>query len=78
MHGDWVVGIATVLAAIIGVAGGYLLAKYQREKKILRFVVLNPEDLAASLRVHGDFEIRFADFTTTELMLSAVTVSQYR
>jgi len=42
MHGDWVVGIATVLAAIIGVAGGYLLAKYQREK-ILRFVVLKPQ-----------------------------------
>jgi hypothetical protein len=42
MHGDWVVGIATVLAAIIGVAGGYLLAKYQREK-ILGFVVLKPQ-----------------------------------
>jgi hypothetical protein len=74
MHGDWLVAFATIVAAIIGVLGGYFLARYQREKKILRFVVMDPEDLAASLRVHGNFEIRFADFITTELMLSAVTV----
>src|ERR1017187_4682034 len=74
MHGDWVTAIATVLAAIIGVFGGYLLARYQREKRILRFTIMYTEDLAAALRVHGNFEIKFADFSTTELILSAITV----
>jgi hypothetical protein len=49
MHGDWLVAIATLFAAIIGIFGGYLLSKYQREKRILRFVVMDEEDLAAAL-----------------------------
>jgi hypothetical protein len=74
MNGDWLVALATLLAAIIGVLGGYVLARYQREKKALRFVVMDAEDLAAALRVHGNFEIKFADFSTTELSLSTVRV----
>jgi hypothetical protein len=69
MHGDWVTATATVLAAVIGIFGGYLLAKYQREKRRLRFVVLAAQDLASSLRAHGDFEIKFADFSTRQLAL---------
>jgi hypothetical protein len=74
MHGDWVTATATVLAAVIGISGGYLLAKYQREKQKMRFVVMKPQDLASSLRAHGDFEIKFADFSTRELVLSTVLV----
>jgi hypothetical protein len=74
MHGDWIAATATVLAAIIGIVGGYLLARYQRETKMLRFVVMNTEDLASTLREHGDFEIKFKDFSTTELVLSSITV----
>ena len=54
--------------------GGYLLARNQREKRILRFVVADTEDLAAALREHGNFEIKFAHFSTTELILSTITV----
>jgi hypothetical protein len=74
MHGDWVTAIATVLAAIIGVLGGYLLARYQREKRAVSFLVTDTEDLAAALREHGNFEIKFAHFSTTELILSTITV----
>ena len=72
MHGDWLVALATVIAAIVGVVGGYFLARYQRERKILRFVIRDPVDLAATLRGHGNFEIKFKDFSTTELILSTV------
>jgi hypothetical protein len=74
MHGDWIAATATVLAAIIGIFGGYLLARYQREKRAIRFAVMDTEDLAVGLREHGNFEIKFADITTTELILSSVTV----
>ena len=33
MHGDWITATATVLAAIIGVLGGYLLAKYRERSE---------------------------------------------
>ena len=37
---------ATVLAVIIGMLGGYLLARWQREKRQVRFVLTdNREDL---------------------------------
>jgi hypothetical protein len=74
MHGDWITATATVLAAVIGIVGGYILAKYQREKRILRFVVMKPQDLAASLRAHGDFVIKFAEFSTRQLVLATVSV----
>jgi hypothetical protein len=74
MHGDWITATATVLAAIIGILGGYLLAKYQREKRTLRFIVMKSQDLASSLRAHGDFEIKFAHFSTKELILSTISV----
>jgi hypothetical protein len=74
MHGDWVTATATILAAIIGILGGYLLARYQREKRTVRFLVTDTEDLAATLREHGNFEIKFAHFSTTELILSTIVV----
>jgi hypothetical protein len=75
MHGDWITATATVLAAIIGILGGYVLARYQREKRAIRFAVLDTEDLAIGLRAHGNFEIKFAHFSTTELILSTIVVS---
>jgi hypothetical protein len=74
MHGDWVTATATVLAAVIGILGGYLLARYQREKRVLRFAIMDTEDLAVGLREHGNFEIKFAHFSTTELILSTIVV----
>ena len=74
MHGDWVAATASVLAAVIGVVGGYLLARYQRQTRVLRFVTLETEDLAKTLREYGNFEIKFEDFSTTELILSAISV----
>jgi hypothetical protein len=74
MHGDWITATATILATLLGILGGYMLSRYQREKRILRFVVMDTEDLAAALRVHGAFEIKFAHFSTTELVLSTIAV----
>jgi hypothetical protein len=72
--GDWVTAIATILAAVIGICGGYLIARYQREKRTLRFTVMDTQDLAVGLREHGNFEIKFANFSTTELILSTIVV----
>jgi hypothetical protein len=74
MHRDWVTATATVIAAIIGIFGGYLLSRWQREKREVRFVLTETEDLAAALRQHGNFEIKFADFSTTELVLSTIAI----
>jgi hypothetical protein len=74
MHGDWVTAAATVLAALIGILGGYLLARYQRERRIVRFVTFDSEDLTAALREHGNFEIKWSNFSATELILSTIGV----
>ncbi|MBB4379382.1 hypothetical protein [Bradyrhizobium sp. SBR1B] len=74
MHGDWVAATASVIAAIIGVVGGYFLARYQRERRHLRIVTMETEDLSATLRQHGDFEFTFNRYTTSELILSTLSV----
>jgi hypothetical protein len=74
MHGDWVTATATILAAIIGVLGGYFLARYQRERRIVRFLLTDAEDLAAALRAYGDFEIKWSNFSTAELILTSIIV----
>src|SRR5579864_1195657 len=81
MHGDgdWVVAAASVLAALIGIAGGYLLAIFQRERQKLQFTIYDAEDLAAGLRQHGNFQVLWAAsaFTTTELILSTIAVRNF-
>jgi hypothetical protein len=74
MHGDWVTAIATVFAAIVGTGGGFWLARYQRERRAVYIVAFDPEDLAASLREHGNFEIKWSNFSTTELILTTIGV----
>ncbi|MCP3444081.1 hypothetical protein [Bradyrhizobium sp. CCGUVB14] len=50
------------------------MARYHREKRLLRFVLMDVDDLSSTLRQHGNFEFKFKDYTTSQLMLSTITV----
>ena len=49
-HGDLLVAAATILGAILGVAGAYLVEYFRKERQSVRFSLTSPEDLARALR----------------------------
>jgi len=74
-HGDLLVAAATILGAILGVAGTYLVEYFRKERRAVRFTLNAPEDLARALRERGNsFEVRVNDFSTQELIAAGVTV----
>lgn len=74
MHGDWLVAIATIAAAVLGIVGGLLLSRYQGERRRVRFIATAPEDLSAALRQHKGFQIRFGSYTVEQLNLASIIV----
>jgi hypothetical protein len=74
MTGDWITATATIIAAIIGVVGGVFIGRYGKEKRTARFILIPPNDLTRALRSLGDFEVRFGDFSTHELIAGGVRV----
>jgi hypothetical protein len=74
-HGDLLVAAATILGAILGVAGAYLVEYFRKERRAVRFTLNSPEDLARALRERGNsFEVKVNDFSTQELIAAGVTV----
>jgi hypothetical protein len=74
-HGDMLVAAATILGAILGVAGAYLVEYFRKERRAVRFTLNSPEDLARALRERGNsFEVKVNDFSTHELIAAGVTV----
>lgn len=74
MQGDWVVAIATALGAIIGALITILIWYLNKDRSLVRFILNEPQDLAAPLRSQGNFEIKFGDRTTRELVSAGATV----
>jgi hypothetical protein len=74
-HGDLLVAAATILGAILGVAGAYLVEYFRKERLAVRFALTSPEDLARALRERGNsFEVKVNDFSTQQLIAAGVTV----
>lgn len=74
MQGDWVVAIATVLGALIGALITTVIWFLNKERSLVRFILNEPQDLAAPLRAQGNFEIKFGDRTTRQLVSAGATV----
>jgi hypothetical protein len=74
MQGDWVVAIATVLGAIIGALIAIVIWYFNKDRSLVRFILNEPQDLAAPLRSQGNFEIKFGDHTTCELVSAGAMV----
>lgn len=75
MHGDWIVAIASILAAILGGVTIYLLDRYRAGRKSLRFTVERAEAISDILRAHGAFfEIKIGTRTTQELNLAGIAL----
>jgi hypothetical protein len=74
-HGDWVVAIASVVAAIIGGVVIFLFDRYRAARRVVRFVIETPQAVSQSLRSHGSFfEIKVGDRILQELNVASVTV----
>jgi hypothetical protein len=74
-HGDVLVAIATIVGALLGVTGTYLVEYYRRERRAIVFKLAPPEDLARALRERGNsFEVKVNDFSTQVLIAAGVTV----
>jgi len=72
LHGDWVVAIASVVAAVVG---GTVIERYRATRKLLRFVVQPPQAVSEGLRSHGTFlEIKIGDRILRELNVASVSV----
>jgi hypothetical protein len=74
MHGDWVVAIATVIGAVIGALIAVVVWYLSKDRRRVRFVLNEPQDLAAPLRAKGNFEIKFGDRTTRELVSAGTMI----
>jgi hypothetical protein len=74
-HGDWVVAIASVVAAVVGATVIFVFDRYRATRKLLRFVVQPPEAVSEGLRAHGTFlEIKVGDRVLRELNVARVSV----
>jgi hypothetical protein len=74
-HGDLLVAICTIAGAFIGVIGTLIIEFFRKERRIVRFTVGAPEDLAAALRSSGSsFELKVNEIPTQTLNASGVTV----
>jgi hypothetical protein len=72
--GDWVVALTGILGVILGVFGTAYFEYRRRTRKSAQFTMRMPEDLARVLRSHGNFEVKFEDLSTHELISAPVTV----
>jgi hypothetical protein len=72
MNYDWGVVVAPIIAALISLAGVYLVKPRRR----IRFIILKPWDLAKPLRDRGGFEISIegGKIHTQELITAGVVV----
>src|SRR6202795_1259511 len=73
-HGDWVVAIASVVAAIVGGVVIFLFDRHRATRRSLRFVVRPPQALSEGLRAHGAFEIKVGEYVLQDLNVASVSV----
>jgi hypothetical protein len=74
-HGDWVVAIASVVAAGVGGVVIFLFDRCRATRRSLLFVVQAPQAVAQGLRAHGTFlEIKVGDRVLQELNVASVSI----
>lgn len=74
-HGDVLVAIATIIGALVGVLGTYLVEHFRKTRRSILFNLAAPEDLASALRERGNsFEVKVNEVTTQSLVAAGVTV----
>src|SRR5690242_16629206 len=74
-HGDWVVAIASIVAAIVGGVVIFLFDRYRATRKSIRFLVHPPQAISQGLRAHGTFlEIKIGDRLLGELNVASVSI----
>lgn len=77
-HTDWGTAIATIVGAIIGVLGTLFVEYFRAERRRIRFIVLQPEDLAKALRSHGSsFEVKINNVSTQTLIAAGIAVQNF-
>jgi hypothetical protein len=74
MHTDWGVAAATIIGAIIGAVGLWIVEYLRKERQLVKFIVNGPVDLAHALRAHGSFQIKVGEEVTEELIAANIDV----
>jgi hypothetical protein len=73
MHGDWIVAIASLLAAILGGAAIYFFERLKATRREIQFLVSEPQTITGDLQGHGrEFKVMLGDQVTGELNVSVV------
>ncbi len=76
MHGDWVVAIASIVAAIVGGAAIFFFERLRATKRRVQFVVSEPQTITGALQGHGrEFKVTLGDQSASELNVSSVSVT---
>jgi len=75
VHGDWVVAIASIIAAIVGGIVIFLFERLRAARRSLRFVIQPTEHISDELRKHGDFiELKVNGSSVAERNMTQITV----
>jgi len=76
MHGDWVVAIASIIAAIVGGVVIFFVERLRATKKRIQFLISEPQTITGDLHAHGrEFKVTLGEQSASELNVSVVSVT---
>jgi hypothetical protein len=76
LHGDWVVAVTSLIAAVLGAAAVFFFEHLRASKREIHFLVSDPQTITGDLEGHGrEFKVMLGDQVASQLNVSLVEVT---